>query len=179
MPLARDPSAVSKIATAPGTAARLGLGIALAAILATTLGIRVVGAAFLGDETPAIEVSGPETFELAGLMPGDARQAAVIGLKAGGSITYRMRVEWTGSGELARQLTLTLTNSAGSVLYRGSLAEARVGGNGWTSELDRRLGDGQVDSIVANAQLPLDATNDVQGAAVTAHLVLEMTENAG
>jgi hypothetical protein len=88
-----------------------------------------------------------------------------------------MRVEWTGSAALARQLTLTLTNTAGSVLYRGPLAEARVGGDGWTSELDRRLGDGQVDSIVASAQLPLDASNDVQGAAVTAHLVLELTES--
>ena len=90
-----------------------------------------------------------------------------------------MHVEWTGSAELARQLTLTLTNTAGSVLYRGSLADARIGGNGWTSELDRPLGDGQVESIVASAQLPLDATNDVQGAAVTAHLVVETTERAG
>ena len=167
---------MNKTTTAPGTAARLGLGIAFAAVLATTIGVHAVGAAFLGHETPAIQVSGGDTFELAGLMPGDAREAAVINLKAGGSVTYRMRVEWTGSAALARQLTLTLTNTAGSVLYRGPLAEARVGGDGWTSELDRRLGDGQVDSIVASAQLPLDASNDVQGAAVTAHLVLELTE---
>ena len=173
-----DPSDVNKTAIAPN-AARLGLGIALAAVLATTIGIQAVGAAFLGHETPAIEISGGDTFELAGLMPGDARDVAIINLKAGGSVTYRMRVEWTGSAELARQLTLTLTNTAGSVLYRGSLADAHVGGTGWTSELDRELGDGQVDSIVASAQLPLDASNDVQGAAVTAHLVLELTEPAG
>jgi hypothetical protein len=170
---------VNKTTTAPNTAIRLGLGIAFAAVLATTIGIQAVGAAFIGHETPAIEVSGADTFELAGLMPGDARQAAVINLKAGGSVTYRMRVEWTGSAALARQLTLTLTSTAGSVLYRGSLAEAHVGGTGWTSQLDRQLGNGQVDSIVAVAQLPLDASNDVQGAAVTAHLVLELTENAG
>jgi hypothetical protein len=170
---------VSKTSSAQGTAVRLGLGIALAAVLATTIGIRAVGAAFMGHETPAIEISGPDTFELAGLMPGDAREAAVINLKAGGSVTYRMRVQWTGSAALARQLNLTLTNTAGTVLYRGSLAEAHVGGTGWTSQLNRQLSDGQVDSIVASAQLPLDAGNDVQGAAVTAHLVLELTENAG
>lgn len=170
---------MNKTTTAQGTAARLGLGIAFAAVLATTIGIRAVGAAFTGHETPAIEISGPATFELGGLMPGDARQAAVIGLKAGGSVTYRMRVEWTGSAELARQLNLTLTDTAGSVLYRGSLAEAHVGGSGWTTELDRQLGNGQVDSIVANAQLPLDASSDIQGAAVTAHLVLELTESVG
>jgi hypothetical protein len=168
---------VSKTTTAQGTAARLGLGIAFAAILATTIGIRAVGAAFTGHETPAIEISGGDTLELGGLMPGDARQAAIIGLKAGGSVTYRMRVEWTGSAELARQLSLTLTDAAGTVLYRGSLAEAHVGGSGWMTNLDRQLGNGQVDSIVATAQLPLDATSDLQGASVTAHLVLELTES--
>ena len=168
---------VNKTAGAPNTAARLGLGLALATILATTIGIRAVGAAFL--TTPVIETSGGEAFELAGLMPGDAREAAVVSLKAAGSVTYRMRVEWTGSADLARELNLTLTDTAGSVLYRGSLAEAHVGGAGWTSALDRSLGDGQVDSIVATANLPLDASNSVQGAAVSAHIVLELTENAG
>jgi hypothetical protein len=168
---------VNHAVTAPHTAARLGLGIALATVLAATIGIHAAGAAFL--TTPAVSVSGGDTFELAGLMPGDVRQAAVVQVKAGGSVTYQMHVEWTGSAELARQLTLTLTNAAGAVLYRGSLADARIGGNGWTSELDRPLGDGQVESIVASAQLPLDATNDVQGAAVTAHLVVETTEHAG
>jgi hypothetical protein len=168
---------VNKTTTAQGSAARLGLGIALAAVLVTTIGIRAVGAAFVGHETPAIEISGGDALELGGLMPGDARQAAVIGLKAGGSVTYRMRVEWTGSAKLARQLSLTLTDAAGSVLYRGSLAEAHVGGNGWTTNLDRQLGNGQIDSIVATAQLPLDATSDLQGASVTAHLVLELTES--
>jgi hypothetical protein len=170
---------VNQRATSPHTAARLGLGLALAAVLATTVGIGAVGAAFLGHETPAIEISGGEAIELAGLMPGDTREAAVLQLKAGGSVTYRMRVEWTGSADLARQLDLTLTDATGAVLYRGSLAEAHVGGAGWTSELDRQLADGDVDSIVASAQLPLDAGNDVQGAAVTAHVVVELAESVG
>jgi hypothetical protein len=168
---------VNKTAGTSITATKLGLGIALAAVLATTIGIRAVGAAFLN--TPVIETSGGEAFELAGLMPGDVREAAVVHIKAGGSVSYRIRVEWSGSADLARELNLTLVDTAGTVLYRGSLAEAHVGGQGWTSELDRRLADGQADAIVANAKLPLEASDKVQGAAVTAHIVLEVTESAG
>jgi hypothetical protein len=154
--------------TRPNSAARLALGLVFAAGLAATIGIQAVGAAFVGHETPAFELTGGEAFELAGLMPGDARDAGVVHVTASGSVTYRVRVEWTGSAELARELNLTLTDAAGSVLYRGPLGDAH---------LDRQLIAGEAASIVARAELPLAAGDEVQGASLTARLVLELTES--
>jgi hypothetical protein len=158
---------MSRIAS-PSSAPRLVLGLVFAAALAATVGVGAVGAAFVGHETPTVDLTRGEAFELAGLMPGDVRDAGVVNLTPSGSVTYRLRVEWTGSAELARELNLTLTDAAGSVLYHGPLAGAH---------LDRHVIGGESVSIVAHAELPLAAGDEVQGASVTARLVLELTES--
>jgi hypothetical protein len=158
---------MSRIAS-PSSAPRIALGLVFAAALAATVGVGAVGAAFVGHETPAVELTGGEAFELAGLMPGDVRDAGVVHVTASGPVTYGVRVEWTGSAELARELNLTLTDAAGSVLYRGPLADAHF---------DGRLVAGHAASIVARAELPLAAGDEIQGASVTARLVLELNES--
>jgi hypothetical protein len=154
--------------TRPDNAVRLALGLVFAAGLAATIGVGAAGAAFVGHETPATEVTGAGAFELAGLMPGDVREAGIVHLAANRPVTYRLRVEWTGSAELAQELEVTLTDAAGSRLYRGSLAAAHV---------DGQLAGGQAESIVARVRLPLAAGDEIQGASVTAGMVLELTES--
>jgi hypothetical protein len=124
-----------------------------------------------------LEVSGNETLDLAGLGPGSAPITNVIGLHASGSLTYRVRSEWSGSAVLARTLELTLTDSTGHLIYRGPFGGARVGGSGWDTALDLRLTDGQAESIAMTVSLPLSAGNEIQGAELSARLVVEATES--
>ncbi len=88
-------------------------------------------------------------------MPGASPVTRTISLHATGSLTYRLRSEWSGSDALARTLELTLTDSTGRVMYRGPFDAAHVGDTGWETASDLRLADDQVESIAVGISLPL------------------------
>ncbi|MGZ8566731.1 MAG: hypothetical protein ACXWXS_06740 [Actinomycetota bacterium] len=162
----------------PRTHLAIALVAALALGSAVALPVAASGLSGLFDRpTASLEVSGIQTLGFAGLMPGGRSATEVIELRASGSLTYRVRSEWSGSAELAQALQLTLTASTGRVIYQGPLDGAHVCGTGRASALDLRLADGQVETIAVSALLPLSAGNEVQGAELTAHLVVEATES--
>ncbi len=123
-------------------------------------------------------MAGNEPIDFAGLAPGSRPVTRLIGLRASGALTYRLRSDWSGSAVLAQALELTLTDSAGRVMYRGPFDGARIGGTGWKTALDLRLTDGQIESIAMTISLPLSAGNEVQGAELSAQLLVEATESA-
>jgi hypothetical protein len=85
-----------------------------------------------------LAVTGNEMLDLAGLAPGSDPTRKVISLHATGSLTSRVRTEWTGSAVLARTLQVTLTDSTGRVMYQGPFDGARVGDTAWGTALDLR-----------------------------------------
>ena len=124
-----------------------------------------------------LAVSGNELLDLGGLAPGSDPTRKVISLHATGSLTYRVRTEWTGSAVLARTLQVTLTDSTGRVMYQGPFDGARVGDTAWETALDLRLADGENDSIALALSLPISAGNEIQGAQLSAHVIVEATES--
>jgi len=164
-----------KLPTFPAT--RLAIALAAAATLGSALALPAAAHGLFDRPKPGLEVSGNETIDLAGLVPGASPVTRTISLHATGSLTYRLRSEWSGSDALARTLELTLTDSTGRVMYRGPFDAAHVGDTGWETASDLRLADGQVESIAVGISLPLAAGNDVQGAGLSAHLIVEATES--
>jgi hypothetical protein len=124
-----------------------------------------------------LAVAGAELLDLAGLAPGSDPTRKVISLHATGSLTYRVRSEWTGSAALARTLELTLTDSSGRVLYQGPFDSAHAGDTGLATALDLRLADGQDESIGLAISLPISAGNEIQGAELSARMIVEATES--
>jgi hypothetical protein len=164
-----------KLPTFPTT--HLAIALAAAATLGLALALPAAAHGLFDRPKANLEVAGNETIDLAGLAPGDSPVTKVISLRATGSLTYRLRSEWSGSNALAQTLELTLTDSTGRVMYRGPFDAAYVGGTGWETALDLRLADGQVESIAVGISLPLSAGNEVQGAELSAHLLVEATES--
>lgn len=155
----------------------LGIAFAAAVALASAAALPAAAHGLFDRPRASLEVSGNGTLGVGGLMPGDRFGTEVVRLRATGSLTYRLRSEWSGSAELAQALQLTLTDSTGRVMYQGPLDGAHVGGTGWASALDLRLADGQVETIAVAVLLPLSAGNEVQGAELSAHLIVEATES--
>lgn len=116
----------------------------------------------------AFEITGADSFSFAGLVPGDRTPTQVIEMRATGSVTYQVSVEWDGSEALASVLEITLTDSAGDVLYSGPLSDVRIAA-------DAELADGQIETIAVATELPISAGNEILGAALTARVVIQAT----
>jgi hypothetical protein len=113
-----------------------------------------------------LTVTGGSPAAVAGMMPGDTRVIQVIELRATGAMRYRVHVTCSGSQELAETLLVVFAAADGSVLYRGPLAGASVGGSTLPSADDPRLTDGQMEVISISATLPLDAPGELGGASL-------------
>lgn len=155
----------------------LVIAFAAAVTIGSALALPAAAHGLFDRPTANLEVTGNEMPDLAGLAPGSRPTTRVIGLHATGSLTYRLRSEWSGSAALARELELILTDSTGRVIYKGPFDGAHVGDTGWKTTLDLRLADGQVESIGVSVALPISAGNEVQGAELSAHLIIEATES--
>jgi hypothetical protein len=160
-----------------GPAASLVLALAAAATTASALAVPAAAHGLFDRPQASLEVVGNGPIDLAGLAPGSRPVTRVIGLHATGAMTYRVRSDWSGSAALARTIELTLTDSKGGVMYRGPFDGARVGGTDWETALDLHLTDGQAESITMAISLPLSAGNEVQGAELSAQLLVEATES--
>lgn len=122
---------------------------------------------------PELRITGGSPVTVSGMVPGDLAPTQMIELRATGAMRYRMLVAYAGSQNLAEALVMTLTTADGSVMYRGPLAGAKVGGTGWPSGADPALADGQMTTVLASVMLPLDAGNEVQGASLTFSIVVD------
>jgi hypothetical protein len=157
--------------------AALALSLAAIATLGSALAVPAAAHGLFDRPKSSLEVVGNEPLDLAGLGPGSRPVVRVVGLHATGALTYRLRSDWSGSAALARTLELTMTDSKGRLMYQGPFDGARVGGTGWETGLDLHLTDGQAESITMAFSLPLSAGNDVQGAELSAQVLVEATES--
>jgi hypothetical protein len=126
-----------------------------------------------------LDLSGDDTFELGGLMPGDRIVPHALVLNATGELDYRMHVEWTGSQALADQVQVTVTlQETGRTLYQGPIGALSIGGSSSGSPLDEPLRDGQAERVSITGGLPLSAGNDVQGATLSVHVIVDSVQSA-
>lgn len=155
-----------------GTRLRLGLGLLVLLLVATWQ--LAAAFAYPTEGDGALRLSGSDSFVLAGLMPGDAIAPVVLTLRADGPVRYRVHVTWTGSLALASQAVLTLdVTGPGPGSFRGALADAHLGGLAPGSALDLRLDAGQTATLTIAGQVPLSAGNDLQGAELSARVVVD------
>jgi hypothetical protein len=116
-----------------------------------------------GSPDGSLGVSAGPIALVSGWMPGDSGVIQVVELRATVETRYQMRLEYSGSQNLAEILVITITDSSGTELYRGPLAGAAVGGASASSEADPVLADGQTEVISITATLPLDASRETAG----------------
>jgi hypothetical protein len=127
-------------------------------------------------ERPALHVTGSPLADVAGIMPGSTLPGGALAIRAEGTLEYRLRASWSGSAALARQLVVMLSLADGTVLYRGPLDGAGIGGDA-PGQARRLFGDTD-ETLVVTALLPLTAGNEVQGASLVVTWTVEASEPA-
>jgi hypothetical protein len=147
------------------------LALILVAVLAPATAAAVSATFSPNPDGPRV-TTGP-TITVSGMMPGDQAPAPTIELRADRAMRYRMHVTYAGSQVLAGTLEMTIVGADGSALYQGPLADAKVGGTGWSSDADLALAAGQTATISVSVSLPLEAGNEVVGASLQFSLVIE------
>jgi hypothetical protein len=153
------------------------LALILVAVMVSAT-IAATATAFTSDRH-SLRLTGGSPATISGLMPGDRAPTWMIELRATGALRYRMHVTYAGSQVLAEALVMTLTGTDGSVLYRGPLALARVGGTGWPSGADPALADGQTATVTVSVMFPPDTGNEAQGASLQFSIVVQSFEDPG
>lgn len=151
----------------PRHLALIGLATALFGISIST--VPVLAAAGFEESAGQLQVSGEASLAIDGLVPGGRSSTRSLEVRAGTAIEYAVRIDWEGSAALAEQLEISMTDGDGAAVYTGPLS----GAAGFVSGEMGRLAAGEVDEIAFSAHLPLTAGNEVQGAALTIHVVVE------
>jgi hypothetical protein len=152
----------------PHSPRRIALTALGGALLGMSIALPAMAMSAVSRAETAFEVTGADSRSFAGLVPGDRAPTQVIEMRATGSVTYQVSVEWDGSEALASVLEMTLTDTAGDVLYSGPLSDVRIAA-------DAELADGQIETIAVVTELPISAGNEIQGAALTARVVIQAT----
>jgi hypothetical protein len=144
------------------TAAALTVCLAVSLASATL----AASAAASPSRPQGLTVTGGPSTAVSGMMPGDTRVVRLVELRATGPMRYQMHVTCSGSQALADTLQVVFSASDGSVLYRGPLAGARVGGSTFPAADDPRLADGRTELISISATLPLATPPELAGASL-------------